>query len=249
MTSSSDESNRRGGGNTSSTGLTSSVIPAVIAPTLEQDLQRGVSTKNGPTANNNPITKRSDYRQSQHWYALRCTYGRERKAYELFLREGIQAFYPTITRVETTNGQRQTIVESRLPNILFAYGTFDQLKEYVYDNVSDDTRHIRFYYNRHHDGTKAPLIIPDSQMQSLITICAAEADDKQLEPYVVEKFKTGQRVRVTDGPFAGVEGIVHRYKGQQRVGIVIQDMFTVTTAYVSKDKIELVDERNSNLQY
>ena len=244
MTSSSDESNRRGGGNTSHTGLTSSVIPAVSAPILEQDLQRGVSTKNGPTANNNPITKLSDYRQSQHWYALRCTYGRERKAYEMFLREGIRAFYPTITRVETTNGQRQAIVESRLPNILFAYGTFDQIKEYVYDNVSDDTRHLRFYYNRHHDGTKEPLIVPNSQMQSLITICAAEAEDKHLEPYVVEKFKNGQRVRITDGPFKGVIGTVHRYKGQQRIGIIISNRFTATTAYVSKEKIIPVEDEN-----
>ena len=92
----------------------------------------------------------------------------------------------------------------------------------------------------HHDGTKDPLVVPQWQMISLMKICDADVEDKQLEPFVVEKFKTGQLVRVKDGPFAGVEGVVKRYKGQQRIGIVIDGLFTITTAYVAKEKLEIV---------
>lgn len=95
--------------------------------------------------------------------------------------------------------------------------------------------------NFHHNGTKEPLIIPQRQMFSLMKICDAEADDKQLEPFVVDKFKTGQLVRVKDGPFAGVEGIVKRYKGQQRIGILVDGLFTITTAYIAKDKLEIIE--------
>ena len=72
-------------------------------------------------------------------------------------------------------------------------------------------------------------------------ISDAEVEDKHLDPFVVEKFKNGQLVRVIDGPFAGVEGTVHRYKGQQRIGIVVEGLFTITTAYISKEKLELVE--------
>ena len=42
-------------------------------------------------------------------------------------------------------------------------------------------------------------------------------------------------------PFAGVEVIEKRYKGQLRVGIVVEGLFTITTAYIAKDKLELVE--------
>lgn len=84
-------------------------------------------------------------------------------------------------------------------------------------------------------------VVPQWQMTSLMKICDAEAEDKHLEPFVVEKFKVGQLVRVKDGPFAGVEGIVKRYKGQQRIGIVVDGLSTITTAYIAKDKLEVLE--------
>ena len=216
---------------------TSSVLPEAKSPDLGECSQTGVSTRNAPIKT---IKRKPKPETIPHWYAIRCTYGRERKAYKFFSKQGIEAFYPTIKSTKTTDSKNVTIEESRLPNIFFVYGSFDQLKEYVYGN-GNDTKHLRFYYNIHHDKTKEPLIIPQRQMTSLMKICAAEAEDKILESFVVEKFKTGQLVRVIDGPFAGVEGIVHRYKGQQRIGIVVEGLFTITTAYISKEKLEPVE--------
>lgn len=115
----------------------------------------------------------------------------------------------------------------------------------MFDN-HEDTKYLRFYYNMHHDGTKEPLVVPQWQMTSFMKICDAEAEDKHLEPFVVEKFKVGQLVRVKDGPFAGVEGIVKRYKGQQRIGIVVDGLFTITTAYIAKDKLEVLEITKKN---
>lgn len=229
MKTSLDDFVRGGGGSPPHAGQQADVLPAVQAPEA-MDLQRGVST-------NNDLNRTAQEDPDPHWFVIRCTYGREKKAYELFLKNGIEAFYPTITTNRTPKGSSNTIEESRIPNILFAFASFERLKVYVYDNHHDETKYLRFYYNQHHDGSKEPLIVPIRQMQSLIKICEAEAEDKHLEPFVVEKFRTGQLVRITDGPFKGVEGIVHRYKGQQRVGIVIEGLITITTAYVSKEKL------------
>lgn len=219
-------------------GVISNALPEVQTPLEEENSKTGVSTRNAPIKT---IKRKPKSGTIPHWYAIRCTYGRERKAYEFFSKHGIEAFYPTVTSTKSTDGKQEKIKESRIPNILFAFGSFDQLKDYVYDNLHDDTKFLRFYYNLHHDGTKEPLIVPMSQMISLIKICDAEVEDKHLVPFVIEKFKKGQLVRVKEGPFEGVEGIVQRYKGQQRIGIVVEGLFTITTAYISKEKLELAE--------
>lgn len=230
METSKDEFVRGGGGTPPNAGLAPDVLPAVRSFSEGNDLQIGVSTLSAfPQAN----TKKD----TSHWYVLRCTYGREKKAYEFFLKKGIEAYYPTITTKRESDKKNQYIEESRLPNILFAFATFEELKVFVYDNHHDETKFLRFYYNQYHDGTKEPLIVPPWQMENLMKICNSEADDKHLEPFVVEKFKSGQLVKVTEGPFKDVVGTVHRYKGQQRVGIVIEGLLTITTAYISREKL------------
>ena len=223
------------------TGLSSDALPKVENSSQSENSDTGVSTHFVPLPKEIMVSRRAAHQP--HWYAIRCTYGRERKAYEFFSKNGIEAFYPTITNTKSTDGKTETIVESRLPNLLFAFGSYEQLKKYVFDN-HEDTKYLRFYYNMHHDGTKEPLVVPQWQMISLMKICDADAEDKHLEPFVVEKFKVGQLVRVKDGPFAGVEGIVKRYKGQQRIGIVVDGLFTITTAYIAKDKLEVLELTN-----
>ena len=155
--------------------------------------------------------------------------------------KNVEAYYPTITTVKLVNGKRRTIEESRLPNIFFARGTEDEIKSFVYDNVN--LPHLRFYYRHLHKGariTKHPLIVPDYQIENLKIICASEAEDIILVPSDVEKFKTGQTVRVIEGAFAGLIGKVARYHGQQRVAIIIDGLLTIASAYVPKAFIEII---------
>lgn len=233
METSNDEFVRGGGGSPPYAGFSPNVLPAVQTSPKAEDLQIGVSTSSGhaetaPKSNN------------QKWFVIRCTYGREKKAYDFLLQKGIEVFYPTITRKKEVNGEKLMIEESRLPNLFFAHSSYETLKEYIFDNVHDETKYLRFYYNQHHDGTKEPLIVPDSQIRSLMLICESNADDLILEPFPVEKFLKGQKVIVKDGLFAGVEGIVARFMGQQRVGITIEGLFTMTTAYVPTAFLEIL---------
>lgn len=178
-------------------------------------------------------------KDTPHWYALRTTYGREKKAYEYIISKGGVAFYPTLTTIKLIDGKRKAVEESRLPNIFFAYGTEEDIKSFVYDNVN--LPFLRFYYRHFHFGNKVekePLIIPDNQIGSLRVICNADADDIIVSTDEVPKFQRGQVVRIIEGKFKGVTGIVARYQGQQRVGIVIDGLLTVATAYIPSAFIE-----------
>ena len=153
--------------------------------------------------------------------------------------KGITAFYPTTDTVKLIKGKRKIVTESRLPNIFFAYGTEEQLKSFVYDNVN--LPFLRFYYRHVHVGRrieKIPMIVPDYQMDSLKIICASDADNTIVSLVEVPKFKKGQLVKVIDGVFKGVVGRVARWQGQQRVGIIIGDVATFATAYVPNAFLE-----------
>ena len=58
---------------------------------------------------------------------------------------------------------------------------------------------------------------------------------------ICAKFEKGQLVRVTDGAFKGVIGRVARWQGQQRVGVVVDDLVTVVTAYIPSAFIESIE--------
>ena len=217
-------------------GLTSNVLPETQSTISAESSQTGVSTKNALLATKPKAQREADI---PHWYALRTTYGREKKAYDYLTAKGITAFYPTTNVVKLIKGKRKNVTESRLPNIFFAYGTEEQLKEYVYDNVN--LPFLRFYYRHIHEGNriiKTPLIVPDNQMDSLKIICAAEADNTFVSLVKVPKFEKGQLVKVIDGVFKGVVGRVARWQGQQRVGVVVDDLVTVVTAYVPRAFLE-----------
>ena len=246
-------------------GLTSNALPEAQSTISAESSQTGVSTRSAHIATDgtaseerklacalpsrdgrrgNAPTKPKAQKEEDipHWYALRTTYGREKKAYDYMTAKGITAFYPTINSVKLINGKRKVVTESRLPNIFFAYGTEEQLKTFVYDNVN--LPFLRFYYRHEHVGSRAiktPLIVPKYQMESLKIICEAEASDIIVSLSSVPNFQTGQMVRVVDGAFKGVIGRVKRWQGQQRVGVIIGDMATFATAYVPSAFLEKID--------
>ena len=211
-------------------GFTSNVLPEAQSVVLAESSQTGVSTRNVPISTKSKPQKEDEI---AHWYALRCTYGREKTAYDYMVANGVAAFYPTTSVVKLVRGKRKVVTESRLPNIFFAYGTEEQLKSFVYDNVN--LPFLRFYYRHVHVGRrieKIPMIVPDYQMESLKIICAADADNTIVSLVEVPKFEKGQLVKVIDGVFKGVVGIVARWQGQQRVGVVVDDLVTMATAYI-----------------
>lgn len=220
-------------------GLTSNALPEAQSTVSAESSQTGVSTRNAHIASKPKAQKEKEI---PHWYVLRTTYGREKKAYDYLTAKGITAFYPTTEVVKLIKGKRKIVIESRLPNIFFAYGTEEQLKTFVYDNVN--LPFLRFYYRHEHVGSRAiktPLIVPKYQMESLKIICEAEASDIIVSLSSVPNFQTGQMVRVVDGAFKGVIGRVKRWQGQQRVGVIIGDMATFATAYVPSAFLEKID--------
>ena len=198
-----------------------SALPEVQEPQLAENSEIGVSTSSAPST-------------IKHWYAMRTTYGREQKAYDFVVSNGGTAYLPLIKNERVINGKKTIVYESRIPNIFFVYGTEDEVKNYAFDNVH--LPFLRFYYASHHEGIKIikePLIVPDRQIQDLQILCQAEAEDIRFVPdEIIQKFREGNTVLITEGEFKGIEGKVARWHGQQRVAIIVEGLCTIATAYV-----------------
>lgn len=221
------------------TELISDALPKVENSSQSENSDTGVSTHFVLLPKEILVSRRAV--RQPHWYALRVTYGREKKAYDYMVEKHVEAFYPTIKTVKEVNGKQQTIEESRFPNMFFARGTEEEIKSFVYDNMN--LPYLRFYY-RHirKDNTivNEPIIVPDYQMEGLKIICASGAQDVLIVPDTVQKFQKGQSVRVTDGAFVGLEGKVARYHGQQRVAIIIDGLLTIASVYVLSAFLEKI---------
>ncbi len=238
-----DDNTHGGGEIPPRTGLTPDVLPEVQSPEAENS-DTGVSTRNALPGSIIKTIKRKP-KNVPHWYALRVTYGREKKAYDYLVGKNVEAYYPTIKTIKEVDGKRKTVEESRLPNIFFARGTEEEIKSFVYDNVN--LPYLRFYYRHTHEGArliKEPLIVPDYQIESLKIICTSEAEDILFIQSDDTKFKTGQSVRIIDGGFKGITGKVARYHGQQRVAIIIDGLLTVCTAYVPSAFMEIIQSKD-----
>ncbi len=177
------------------------------------------------------------------WYIIKATYGREKQGAEYLTSKGIKAFSPSVTKIKEEDETGKSAKEYSLPNLFFAQGTEQTLKPLVELNPEAD--YLRFYCRYYNEGRKRKrqiITIPQAQMNSFLKICEAKDLDMRIYNEVIHKFDKGKRVRVIDGPYQGVEGRAIRIFGQQRVGVVIDDILTAVTSYVPSAYLETMEE-------
>ena len=205
---------RRGEAKPPSVRPTSDTIPEA------QSSQTGVSVRYAPDP-------------TKSWFVLRASYGREDKAADYIINDGTYAYIAKRMVRKSVNNQPKKVLESLIPNLLFVYTTDEKARQYVKQTPA--LSFLSYYYN-HLEQTNQlknpPLIISCQEMENFIR--ATQSMNEHLM-FVTEQqchFKSGDPVKVIDGPFKGVEGRVARVAGQQRVIVSLSNIGLVSTAYV-----------------
>lgn len=177
------------------------------------------------------------------WFLMRAAYGQEQKAKAYLEARGIKVFLPLQEKTYLYKGKKRHRLVSLIPNFLFVKSKEEELKKYIGKKPLDFFHH---YYVPHKDsdgkavGKKGlkPLVIPTRQMAYFIKWNSVEDDCKLFVADDRIPITKNERVKITDGKFAGLEGYVYRIKGQSRVGIIVEGVGTVFTAYVPKNYLE-----------
>ena len=216
----------------------SNVSPGSGGKTVENEQFMGAHP---PSAYERWVSLGYEYDPQKSWYVLRATYGREKKAYDYIVNDGTVAYLPLRYIEKRVLGRKKRILAPLLPNILFVYAEKSKIDEYV--KQTPELSFLRYYFNHLEtdaNGTNPPLTIAYSEMNNFIDVTSV--DDTHLKVVDLSQchFKSGDKVRITGGAFAGVQGYVARVAGQQRVVVTIEGLCSVATAYIPTAFIETI---------
>ncbi|NPD91743.1 UpxY family transcription antiterminator [Xylanibacter muris] len=219
----SDANTRRGGKEPPNIGLTSNVSPEAHSS------QTGVSV-------------RYAHDETRQWFVLRASYGRAGKACDIFDKKRIEYYLPLHHVIKIVNNKKKRILEPLLPNFIFVYAKEEDIRTFV--GTTCATTLLSFYYNHFkvdRFGKNPPLTIDYKSMMNFIKATSTGNDNVRVVEPQSCRYKSGDRVKVIDGEFAGVEGKVARVAGQQRVIIELEGLCLIATAYIPSAFLKPLD--------
>ena len=181
------------------------------------------------------------------WYALRVSYSRELKVQDRLNELGVKTFVPMMWRrcpvkpgMTTGNPGMTTGNPSRrlvpaVGNLCFAYSTRAELEDFI--RGYGDTSPVHFYWDR---TANKPLTVPEKAMNDFIAVSSTLDEDLIYITEITSKLREGQTVKVKEGPFKGVEGIVVRIRKSRRILVELPGMLAVATTYIQPEYLEII---------
>ena len=180
----------------------------------------------------------------KRWYVFRASYGRVDKASDFLVDDGTYTYIAKKYVERFIHGKRKRYLQTLIPNLLFAYTTENKAEEYVKN--TPPLSYLTYYYN-HFDiddqHRNPPLIIPCDEMDRFIkATCNMNKHLLFVDPSHCH-YKSGDMVRIIDGPFKGVEGKVARIQGQQRVVVSLSKIGLISTAYIPSAFLQVIESQ------
>lgn len=171
------------------------------------------------------------------WYVVRVTYSRERKLKEYLDAKGIENFLPMHYKLVKKGGKQKKALVPVVHNLVFVKTT-----RFLLDKIKKETEKsipMRYMMDK---ATHKPIVVPESQMCSFIIVAGSLDEqllylDKNIET-VLEK---GDKVRVLEGMFTQVEGVVLRIKRDHRVVVSIKGVMAVATAFIPPQLLQKIE--------
>ena len=186
-----------------------------------------------------------------HWFPMRVTYSRELLAKEFLESIGVECFLPMhYEYVEGKHPRHRKLVPA-IKNIIFIHSTREHITELkMYKKEMASLRYMMHpILDEEHNLLRHEILtVPDKQMENFIRV--ASVDDDRI--FYIENLdfagKPGQRVRVTDGDFAGVEGVIKRVKKNKCVVVQIEGVAAVAIAFLPSAFLQPLDETSASTE-
>ena len=170
-----------------------------------------------------------------YWFAIRVSYGRVLKFCSMLSEDGVEHFVPMARKKIVKDGKTVTVTAPAVSNLCFVRSTRAFLSDYL--QTLGENRPAHFMWDK---STRDPIIVSEKAMADFIQVCQVMSDDTMYLKEVTDKLHEGQKVRVTDGPFKGVEGTVVRIKRSRRVVVELPGLLAVATNYIDPRFLEVV---------
>jgi transcriptional antiterminator RfaH len=165
-------------------------------------------------------------RATKGWYLVYAKVHQERVAQENLARQGYETYLPLMRQVRKRSGRRATSITPMFPRYLFIH----------LDSQSDNWGPIRStlgVVSLVRFGRNAAQVPND-----LVVALRQREDEQGIQVVPSDDYQPGSRVRITDGSFAGYEGVFLAKSGRDRVVLLLDILGKHTRAVVGVDVIE-----------
>ena len=156
--------------------------------------------------------------EARKWYALWTKSHCEQLVFDRLGAKGFHVFLPKIEAWSRQDGMRHRIPVPMFPSYLFLHHALD-LNSYI--EVLKTRELVRILG----DGRDRLAVVPDAEIDAIQKVVHAHLPTL---PYPF--LREGQRVRITKGPLAGVEGILVHTKPNKGLLVLSIELFQRSVA-------------------
>ena len=166
----------------------------------------------------------------QCWFVVRAKYQTEKKIRAYFESLFVEYFIPFRKVKVEQRGKRVEKEKPVIPGLLFIRTDYSSALM-----IANESK-IRFSYLRSLGSGKL-LVVPDKQMEDFMFLLNFSETAVHISN---DHLKKGDRVRVVQGDFAGIEGELIRIKGHKRVVVRLEGLFSLATTYIPSNYLEKI---------
>ena len=181
-------------------------------------------------------------RSERAWYPMRVTYGREVKVKEALDKLGIENFRPMhYELVDPGDGNKKRMLVPAIHNLIFVHDSREDIT--LLKTTRREFQPLR-YITKHFAESVADsiLTVPETQMRNFMRVASVQDDSVIFLDNSDYLSKVGRRVLITEGYFAGVEGVVKRIKKNKHVVVQLEGLAAVAVTYVPASCLRALDD-------
>ncbi|MGA8743521.1 MAG: UpxY family transcription antiterminator [Terracidiphilus sp.] len=166
-----------------------------------------------------------NFSSGSHWYAVWTRSRQEKSAAAMLSTLGVTHFLPLISQVHRWSDRKQSVAVPLFSGYLFVCMNLARDSRLKVLNTSGIAGFV--------GNQTGPLPIPEQQIEDIRTVL-----EMRVECLAVPLLNEGDRVRVSRGPLAGVEGKLVRTNSSMRLSISIEMIHKSLLVNVSREDVE-----------
>ncbi len=168
-------------------------------------------------------------RSKKYWYALYTKPRHEFKAEKDLLVAGLEYYLPKVTTLKQWSDRKKKVTEPLFRGYIFLYG--NDAERYLALQSPAILSTVNW--------KGVPAHIPEWEIENLKMLLSEKP-----EAFVGEKIEKGTRVKIIEGPFSGVEGIVFDNSRNERMLAVTIDFLnrSVSVRLSSKSVVKVKEK-------
>jgi transcription antitermination factor NusG len=170
------------------------------------------------------------------------SYSRELKVKEVLEDLSIDCYVPMRYELVEHEGVRHRELIPAIHNLIFVRSSQERLTELKMTNKTCTLMQYMIAKPRISQEQADIITVPDAQMKNFMRVADSHDEKVMFLEYTDFLDKEGKKVRIVDGNFMGVEGVIKRIKKNKIVVVLLKGIAAVAVTHIHPHQLELIEE-------